>query len=579
VAIVQISKIQIRRGRKNQGEGLPQLASGELGWAVDTQELFIGNGSLIEGAPAVGNTKILTQYDDIFALTKTYTYKDESSIITGESPETPIQRRLKDRLDDRVSVRAFGVSGIESDDATGGLQRAIDQLFLGNTQISPEVSRVELFIEPGVYSITDTIYLPSFTQLIGAGPNRTVIKKSTPGPIFMTVNDNSTIGNPAINPDNEDAQSTFHTQPKNIVIKGLSLLANQDTIGLHLSSCRDSIIDNVHIQGNWNEGDEITTISQFGEIIGTGILLDSLSLAVTTNNNRINNCKIGNWQRGVVANQKVNNNHFTNCHFVELGEGVIFGAQYNGDGEHPTNTKIDSCNFENISNEAIAILQGSNNVSQNNIFTKVGNSFGGEFMGTHHCIFFNTPSNKSINDFFARTENLSTNYLEQQIPYISEIGGNVTYDNIFDQEVTINTGNGAAYIRIPIDYFAASGAENSYMTSTTFGAFVLNYSCVNESFDFKRVGKLIINFDNFGNDKFTLVDEYEQIGDSQYESPFGNDYAETDIKWSASIIDEGSGSGSEITNYVIYLFAATEGLQTSSKFRFRISTTKHAALI
>lgn len=46
MAVVQISKIQVRRGKKNSGSGLPQLASGELGWAVDTQELFIGNGSV-----------------------------------------------------------------------------------------------------------------------------------------------------------------------------------------------------------------------------------------------------------------------------------------------------------------------------------------------------------------------------------------------------------------------------------------------------------------------------------------------------------------------------------------------------
>ena len=45
MAVVSISRIQIRRGRKNQGSGLPQLASGELGWATDAQELWIGNGA------------------------------------------------------------------------------------------------------------------------------------------------------------------------------------------------------------------------------------------------------------------------------------------------------------------------------------------------------------------------------------------------------------------------------------------------------------------------------------------------------------------------------------------------------
>ena len=68
MAVVQISRIQIRRGQKNQGAGLPQLASGELGWAIDTRELYIGNGAVSEGAPTVGNTKVLTQYDNIFSL-------------------------------------------------------------------------------------------------------------------------------------------------------------------------------------------------------------------------------------------------------------------------------------------------------------------------------------------------------------------------------------------------------------------------------------------------------------------------------------------------------------------------------
>ena len=56
MAIVSISRIQIRRGRKNQGSRLPQLAGGELGWAVDTQELFIGNGAVTKVHP-VGNQK------------------------------------------------------------------------------------------------------------------------------------------------------------------------------------------------------------------------------------------------------------------------------------------------------------------------------------------------------------------------------------------------------------------------------------------------------------------------------------------------------------------------------------------
>ena len=55
MAIVQISQIQLRRGLQ---QDLPQLASAELGWSVDTRRLFIGNGTTAEGAPAIGRTEI-----------------------------------------------------------------------------------------------------------------------------------------------------------------------------------------------------------------------------------------------------------------------------------------------------------------------------------------------------------------------------------------------------------------------------------------------------------------------------------------------------------------------------------------
>lgn len=57
MAVTQISKIQIRRGLQ---ENLPQLSSAEMGWSIDEQRLFIGNGTLAEGAPYTGTTEILT---------------------------------------------------------------------------------------------------------------------------------------------------------------------------------------------------------------------------------------------------------------------------------------------------------------------------------------------------------------------------------------------------------------------------------------------------------------------------------------------------------------------------------------
>lgn len=59
MAVITVSKIQVRSGLQTD---LPALDTGEFGWCVDTQRLFIGKGTLAEGAPETGVTEILTEY-------------------------------------------------------------------------------------------------------------------------------------------------------------------------------------------------------------------------------------------------------------------------------------------------------------------------------------------------------------------------------------------------------------------------------------------------------------------------------------------------------------------------------------
>ena len=189
MAVVQISRIQVRRGQKNAGSGIPQLASGELGWAVDARELFIGNGAVSEGAPAVGNTKVLTQYDNIFDLADTYTYReDDAWMDTGGPGGTPVTRSLQERLDDSVNGKAFGLTGETTQIATAKLQTAIDQLYLSDAIKGSIGSRVKLYLTAGEYIIDDTIYIPPYTTIIGDGSDKTVIRSATINkPLFKTM--------------------------------------------------------------------------------------------------------------------------------------------------------------------------------------------------------------------------------------------------------------------------------------------------------------------------------------------------------------------------------------------------------
>ena len=82
MAVIQISKIQVRRGYQ---ENLPQLGSGEMGWSIDERRLFIGNGTLSEGAPEIGNTEILTIYSPIgAALANIATIESNITILQSE---------------------------------------------------------------------------------------------------------------------------------------------------------------------------------------------------------------------------------------------------------------------------------------------------------------------------------------------------------------------------------------------------------------------------------------------------------------------------------------------------------------
>lgn len=172
MAVVQISKIQLRRGRKNTGTGLPQLASGELAWAIDTQELYIGNGAVSEGAPAVGNTKILTEKDSILDLAESYQYKlSDTSIQTGADPSDPVRRTMQQRLDEgAVNGASYGIEAAATEseatvDHTATLQNAVFNLYLN----SDERNAVTLELDPGYYRLTGTVYLPSNVKIRGSG--------------------------------------------------------------------------------------------------------------------------------------------------------------------------------------------------------------------------------------------------------------------------------------------------------------------------------------------------------------------------------------------------------------------------
>ncbi len=119
MAITQKSRIKVRHGLQ---EELPQLATGELGWALDSRRLFIGNGTADEGAPTMGNTEILTIYSDVSSIGLNSAAITLSSSIVPIGIYSPLANTLAitSRTADVLRL-ANPISAINSLSITGGI--------------------------------------------------------------------------------------------------------------------------------------------------------------------------------------------------------------------------------------------------------------------------------------------------------------------------------------------------------------------------------------------------------------------------------------------------------------------------
>tara|TARA_B100000424_G_scaffold107981_1_gene81352 strand:+ start:5627 stop:7249 length:1623 start_codon:yes stop_codon:yes gene_type:complete len=446
LAVIQISRIQLRRGKKNVGTGLPQLSSGEMGWAIDTQELYIGNGAVSEGAPAVGNTKILTEKDDILSLVAKYSYKKDS-VQTGTSLGSPVERTITQKLDDHVSLSDFGGKG-DGTDHTTILQRAIDQLYLADTRKNSSESidyqsKVTLLIPAGEYLISSVIKVPPFATIIGEGKDKTKIT-STSSIIFETVNELSSPGSYSL-----DSSSTFQNQPQYITIKGMELYSTTYGGVIHLVSCRDSLFEDLKISGNWSSGNGHT-------VDYCGIKLGGLSTPVSSNNNTFKNIEIANFAKGIYSDNDVYYNNISNVNIHDCGYGVSFGLNTVigslGQNTGPKSNTIKDSVFRNIDLNAINITYGKHNSSLNNKFISIGNMGGNSSQATHSIIHFGEYGNTSIGDYFERAQELTTDTLYLSSDYKSDISGKKTYENLYTMSCAIgNQPTAYKFLRVPAE--------------------------------------------------------------------------------------------------------------------------------
>jgi len=458
MAVVEIAKIQLRRGDA-RSTGMPQLDTGELGWAISgtnpnstAPELYIGN-QVADGASITNNTRILTTLDlpNIFissVTTSTYYYSGNRTITIYTGPSsTNVSRTVKKKLDDAIpSLNDFlTTTDISSGDIGVALQRAINTLYLNSDKSSTTDGRIPLRIPAGTYTTSATIYIPPYATLVGDGKRKTVISfTGSSKPLFQFVDLTSTVGSPVVLAD-----MVSGTSPRNISISGMTLqfsssnLPNSTLPLLRADCALDTSIDNVEFLGN-------TSTYSTSNFDHAGIEIRGLG-GITSRNLRITNCTFDTLYCGIKSDYDIEDITIDNNRFQNLYRGVEFGRSLkSGNSIGPVRTRITKNVFYVVAREAVRIVGIANtytgHILSQNVYNNVGNNssyatpgsgdIGG---GTSSIIDFQTVGNISENEYFSRF--IEINKYNGDAAFVIPIAGHVS---IVDNKPMVKTLDSAA---------------------------------------------------------------------------------------------------------------------------------------
>ena len=410
---VQISRIQHRRGKATD---LPQLAAGELGWSIDDQKLYIGNGTVADGAPAVGNTEIMTAGSSSFTTSLSHTYKgylgDSTPIVTGATGD--VSRTVQKRLDDYVSVKDFGAVGDDSTADVVAIQRAIDELYSDTDQDDTRSRRI-LFFPAGTYRIAASLTIPPFAHLVGEGPDKTIIKNSASAPALVTEDDDGNVyGNIG------DSGATTPTQ---IQISNMTIRTTVAHGGLSIDNATKVFVNNVKFQGTFVSGGTDASNSKGVTVRSTTLLPCSYIV--------FDQCQFTGFARLVDMSFDVTNVRFTNCDFSTAYYGALLGAEMdgstNGLTKGPRDIQFSGSSWSTIGQQAILVAPATgadsgtgprNIISYGNWYAEtVGNNFDGvNSISEVPVLQFDNDECTSTLDFFERTSQRDTNFGDSTDP-------------------------------------------------------------------------------------------------------------------------------------------------------------------
>lgn len=522
MAVVEIARIQVRRGQENQ-TGVPLLEGGEFAWAADTEKLYIGL-KIADGGSRNANVEILTEnhlrnfFSTLSPLSTTASYVYQVGEDLTLNPNVSVnpfgvefERTVQQRLDDNdVSILNFGAvgQGLSGDD-TQVIQYAHDNLFLNalgktydrnDAQDNPVVTTSRtLRFPPGIYKLQDSVFITKGTHIKGEGPDKTIIRVTSGGHYaFQTCSFQSKKGPYALQPGilayvryGDAAFGSGRNEPDNIIIEDLTIEYDDSIpitdayplIGLHGSD--NTIIRNVVFKGHY----QITSSPSSNQY--HGIELKGTEM-ISCENVTIENCKFENIFYGIISNHDIRNPQIYNCKFNNCSRGIVFNESVDSLAQFgPRFARIVNNRFEMIKQEAIYAGANSSNwatdhVSKNNQFIDVGNLNNSEGTGAGTPIIkYVTDGNRSIDDYFNRFEF-----------HLQNNSSPLIYSMLVDGAVSLNLADGRLKEILPNTTHLVCRVPINNRTQQL----KINFNISNN-----RVGDVLININENGN---TNVTEY-----------------------------------------------------------------------
>lgn len=399
MAIITIGRIQHRHGLQ---EDIPNLATAELGWSLDQRRLFIGNGSLEEGAPSTGRTEVLTQYSDLTNLFNGYVYRGKAggyTVQTGTGPLTPITQSIQDKLDDVcVSVKDFGAKGNGETDDTIAINRALNELFCRTLTVS---SRRTLYFPAGVYVTTESIRVPAYAAIRGDGKACTIIVQRNAyavGVLLLADSRQQVEANIGHN---------GAVLPRNISVSDMSLtnLTYGKVLAVHCASFCN--FNNVEFNGRRFDPATEPNIDprSIDPLINTCLTVTSTPVAAT-NNIIFDKCDFNDASYPMVLNDSIQNITFNLCTFKKFYNGCLVGALPGGRSRGaPRSVRFIANQFDKIGMSAIIVGENALSViSAYNHYADVGNNSKGPGYAIAPIIEFNSAGHISTGDTFERDD-------------------------------------------------------------------------------------------------------------------------------------------------------------------------------